>query len=67
MSNICQECGMNVEPGEFHPYEFCLLYKAGQDPRALYKRIVEHNKAQKPKQPEWLSQALNEGNGVYKP
>jgi hypothetical protein len=35
-NNICQECGMIVEPMEFHPYEFCVLHKHGQDPRKSY-------------------------------
>jgi hypothetical protein len=28
---------------------------------------VAKGKYEKPKKPEWLSQALNEGSGVYKP
>ena len=25
----CGECGQNVATGEYHPYLFCALYKAG--------------------------------------
>jgi hypothetical protein len=29
----CQECGMLLDQaGEFHPYTFCVLKKAGRDP-----------------------------------
>jgi uncharacterized lipoprotein YajG len=24
---ICQECGMACEPGEYHPYAACLMFK----------------------------------------
>lgn len=31
--SVCQECGMRtLDVGEFHPYAFCVLYKAGLDP-----------------------------------
>lgn len=38
-NNICQECGMMVQPKEFHPFEFCVLWKNGLDPRKLCKQI----------------------------
>ena len=25
----CQECGMEIEGTEYHPYAFCVLVKAG--------------------------------------
>lgn len=29
----CQTCGMaTADPGEFHPYAFCMWVKAGLDP-----------------------------------
>ncbi len=28
----CGECGAMVEPGEYHPYVFCLLVKARLNP-----------------------------------
>ncbi len=32
-SRTCQTCGMLLDDaGEFHPYSFCLLKKAGRDP-----------------------------------
>lgn len=37
--SVCQECGMIVQPTEFHPFEFCILWKNGSDPRELYKKI----------------------------
>ena len=29
---LCQECGMEIEANEYHPYAFCVLVKAGIDP-----------------------------------
>lgn len=38
----CLECGMLLDhPGEYHPFEFCVLVKAGQDPRRLYQDIAK--------------------------
>lgn len=48
--NICQECGMTIKQDEFHPYEFCVLWKNRIDPRNLYKQIVKHEKDQKTKE-----------------
>jgi hypothetical protein len=28
MMRECKECGMSVEPGEYHPYAACLMFKA---------------------------------------
>ncbi len=29
---ICQDCGMNIKrAGEFHPYAYCLMFKACKD------------------------------------
>ena len=27
----CRECGMSVEPGEYHPYAACLMFNACGD------------------------------------
>jgi hypothetical protein len=35
---ICQDCGMNVEPNEYHPFEYCVLWRAGIDPRQFVER-----------------------------
>lgn len=33
MNAICQECGKHLhDAGEYHPYSFCVLYKAGLHP-----------------------------------
>lgn len=29
---ICQACGMEVEPDQYHPFEYCILYRAGINP-----------------------------------
>lgn len=47
-NNICHECGMLVNPSEYHPYEFCILQKNGQDPRRLYNEIKGHLSQAKP-------------------
>ena len=32
--SVCAECGMNLPdgPGEYHPYAFCVMWKAGLKP-----------------------------------
>lgn len=40
-NDICQECGMIVHPAEFHPIEFCVLWRNGYDPKNLFNRIVK--------------------------
>jgi len=30
-ATICQECGMEVRRGEYHPYAACLMFKACGD------------------------------------
>lgn len=41
MSDYCRECKMPLkEAGEYHPYAFCVLYKAGLDPLAEVRRIA---------------------------
>ena len=32
MNDTCAECGATISPGEYHPYAFCVLHKAGLDP-----------------------------------
>jgi hypothetical protein len=46
MNNICQECGYKSDTpaGEYHPYEYCQLVKAGialPKPR-LIAEVVPH-------------------------
>lgn len=37
----CQTCGMLLDDaGEYHPYVFCILKKAGQDPWANVRLIA---------------------------
>jgi len=36
----CQECGMNVDGREYHPYLFCVLFKNGIDPRHQFTRDI---------------------------
>lgn len=40
-NNRCDECGYDLgdEDGRYHPYEFCVLVKAGVDPEAF---IAKH-------------------------
>jgi ribosomal protein L34E len=52
-SYACQECGMRVESArEYHPYEFCVLYKAGQNPSRFYaeirKRVLDESPREEP-------------------
>ncbi|WP_027085423.1 hypothetical protein [Cohnella panacarvi] len=58
----CQACGMLLNhPAEFHPYEFCVLVKAGQDPRRLYADIAKHsssNQGEAARLREAISEAL---------
>lgn len=36
----CQECGMNTAAAsEYHPIEYCVLYKEGFDPRQLEQTL----------------------------
>jgi len=62
MSNnlICRECGMTIKPKEFHPYEFCILWKNGQDPRELYQRIIQRQSSDKQEEIQRLRAALEE-------
>ncbi len=42
----CQECGMPVELGEYHPYGVCLMFKGCRDAsivRANLWAIQEHS------------------------
>ncbi|CAM3707893.1 hypothetical protein COLU111180_04225 [Cohnella lubricantis] len=49
INHHCTECGMLLShPAEYHPYEFCILKKAGQDPRRLYHNIAKHAVASAP-------------------
>lgn len=42
-NRICTECNALLrQPGEYHPYEFCVLYKAGLDPWEAVQRINKH-------------------------
>lgn len=36
----CQECGMPVKDGEFHPYAACLMYKACHSPEDVRGNIA---------------------------
>ena len=39
----CQQCGMLLDdPGEFHPYVFCVLKKAGRDPWQETRLLVRN-------------------------
>jgi len=37
---ICQRCGMEVEPNEYHPYAFCVLVRAGLNPLTVVLEAV---------------------------
>jgi hypothetical protein len=36
----CKECGMLVEPGEYHPYAACLMFKACGDSSVVRANLV---------------------------
>lgn len=37
----CQTCGMVcADGGEYHPYEFCLIYRAGRNPWDVVERFA---------------------------
>jgi hypothetical protein len=36
----CKECGMLVEPGEYHPYAACLMFKACGDGSVVRANLV---------------------------
>lgn len=43
----CAECGMVCEPGEYHPYAACLMFKACQNSatvRANLEAVKRHAK-----------------------
>jgi hypothetical protein len=35
----CVECGYPCTAGEYHPYEYCVLVKAGQDPKRFVREV----------------------------
>lgn len=36
----CMECGQSgLDPGEFHPYLYCVLYKAGITDQAHWLKV----------------------------
>lgn len=42
LTHACATCGMVLDdPGEFHPYLFCVLKEAGRDPWSDFKWAVE--------------------------
>jgi hypothetical protein len=40
--SVCQTCGYRTRsgPGEYHPYEFCILVKAGLSPWEVAKKLA---------------------------
>lgn len=44
----CAECGMEVESNEYHPGAYCVLVKAGINPKKMEKEIIA-NYIQDPK------------------
>jgi hypothetical protein len=59
----CSTCGKRL-------IQLGMVVHIDQNPKPIYcyachKKALNPNK--KPGAPEWLSQALNEGNGTYKP
>lgn len=37
---VCQECGALTGPGEYHPFAFCVLIKAGLDPVTVVREAA---------------------------
>lgn len=36
----CNDCGMTVEPNEFHPYAACLMFKSCHDGEVVRKNLT---------------------------
>ena len=36
---VCQECGMEVEKNEYHPYAACLLFKASHNSKVVNENL----------------------------
>lgn len=48
----CQSCGMLLDDaGEFHPFMFCVLKKAGRDPWMDLRATMHHLGVELPKKP----------------
>ena len=41
MMKKCSECGHPCTETEYHPYEYCVLVKAGIDPKEFVQREVK--------------------------
>ncbi len=46
--NKCSECGYTCLPDEYHPYEYCVLVKAGIEPREFIQREIKRINSFKP-------------------
>lgn len=47
MNNYCVQCCMACEPGEYHPYAACLMYKAclnAETVRVNLDAVLEHGR-----------------------
>jgi hypothetical protein len=47
-NRICQECRSELaDAAEYHPYSFCVLIKAGQDPERTVREAIPYLKPTK--------------------
>ena len=37
----CLDCGYPCTSNEYHPYEYCVLYKAGIDPKKFVQQEIK--------------------------
>lgn len=42
MNMRCQECGDAGDAARYHPYAFCVLIKAGQNPEAVVRAAIPY-------------------------
>ena len=44
---ICQECGMELRRGDYHPFAACLMFKACGDRETVQRNLIEIQNAWK--------------------
>ena len=50
MMEKCSECGYPCTETEYHPYEYCVLVKAGIDPEEFIQREINRIAADLPEE-----------------
>lgn len=69
--NVCQECGMACEPGEYHPFAACLMFKGCHNSKTVRANLPDiaqlRQLVQKEEMREWIELMLidlSHGGGV---